>query len=224
MNNPDCRLISFDCYGTLIDWETGLLTALRSALPSLDLSDEEILVAFAEIEPQIQATKYKSYRVVLREVLLSFANRCGKCPVNSDALANSIATWNPFPETVDALRRLKSKYQLAIVSNIDNDLFAATAHRLIVPFDHVITAEAVGAYKPNHRNFEMLLERTGMKAREIVHVGESLFHDIAPARALGITTVWVNRSNGRTARASKFVATDPDVTVGDLDALAEKMS
>src|ERR1051326_5072653 len=97
MNNPDCRLISFDCYGTLIDWETGLLTALRSALPSLDLSDEEILVAFAEIEPQIQATKYKSYRVVLREVLLSFANRCGKCPVNSDALANSIATWNPFP-------------------------------------------------------------------------------------------------------------------------------
>ena len=223
MNSPGYRLISFDCYGTLIDWETGLLTALRAALPGLGLSDDEILGDFAEMEPRIQATGYKSYREVLREVLLSFANRCGKSPLSSDALADSIASWNPFPETVHALGRLKSKYRLAILSNIDNDLFAGTAGRLVVSFDHVITAEEAGAYKPNRRNFEMLLQRTGMAPGEIIHVGESLFHDIAPAQGLGITTVWVNRSNGRTARASKTADTKPDVTVCDLNALAERI-
>lgn len=219
----DCRLISFDCYGTLIDWETGLLAALRAALPGLALSDDEILGHFAKIEPQIQANGYKSYREVLREVLFSFANRCAKGPLDADALANSIAGWNAFPETVQALGRLKSGYRLAVLSNVDNDLFAATARRLVVPFDHVVTAEDVGAYKPHPQNFEMLLRRTGMTPREVIHVGESLFHDIAPARALGIKTVWVNRSNGRTARASKFVDTKPDLTVCDLNALAERM-
>lgn len=223
MNTLGCRLISFDCYGTLIDWEAGLLKALRAALPSLDLSDDELLTQFAEIEPQIQANEHKTYREVLREVLLSFANRCGKSPLDSKALANSIASWTPFPETVHALGRLKLNYRLAILSNIDNDLFAGTARRLAMPFDHVITSEDVGAYKPNPRNFEMLLRRTGMTSGEIIHVGESLFHDIAPARALGIKTVWVNRSNGRTARASKFVNTKPDLTVCDLNALAEGM-
>lgn len=218
-----CRLISFDCYGTLIDWETGLLTALRAALPGLGLSDDEILGDFAEMEPQIQAGKYTSYRMVLRNVLLSFSNRCGKSPLDSNALANSIASWNPFPETVHALGRLKLNYRLAILSNIDKDLFAGTACRLGIPFDHVITSEDAGSYKPNPRNFEMLLRRTGMTSREIIHVGESLFHDIAPARALGIPTVWVNRSNDRTTRASKFVHTKPDLTVCDLNALAEAM-
>lgn len=223
INTLGYRLISFDCYGTLIDWETGLLNALRAALPSLDLSEDEFLAKFAEMEPQIQANGYKTYREVLREVLFSFANRCGKGPLDPDALANSIPGWNPFPETISALRRLKAEYRLAVLSNIDNDLFAATARRLAVSFDHVITAEDVGAYKPNLRNFEMLLQRTGMTPGEIIHVGESLFHDIAPARALGIKTVWVNRSNGRTARASKFVDTKPDLTVCDLNALAERM-
>lgn len=223
MITVDCRLISFDCYGTLVDWETGLLTALRASLPALVLSDDEILGDFAEIEPQIQANGYKSYREVLREILFSFAIRCGKTPLDPEALANSIASWNTFPETIQALGRLRSEYRLAVLSNIDNDLFAATARRLVVPFDHVITAEDVGAYKPSLRNFEMLLQRTGMTPGEIIHVGESLFHDIAPARALGIKTVWVNRSNDRTARASKFVDTKPDLTVCDLNALAERM-
>jgi 2-haloacid dehalogenase len=223
MNTPHCRLISFDCYGTLIDWETGLLTAMRSALPNLELSDDDILRDFSEMEPRIQGMAYKPYREILREVLFSFAKRCGKTPMSPDALADSIAGWNPFPDTVQALGRLKSKYQLAILSNIDNDLFVATARRLIVPFDHVITAEDVGSYKPNQRNFEMLLERTGMAAGEIIHAGESLFHDIAPARSLGITTAWVNRPNGRTARASKVVETNPAFTVCDLNGLADKM-
>ncbi|HVV70506.1 MAG TPA: haloacid dehalogenase type II [Verrucomicrobiae bacterium] len=223
MNTPDIRCISFDCYGTLIDWETGLLTALHATLPGLALSDDEILTMFAEIEPQIQATGYKSYRVVLREVLQAFANRCHCAPLEPDAIANSIASWKPFPDTAQALERMKSRFRMAVLSNIDNDLFVATTRRLSVPFDYVITAQEVGAYKPSRRNFEMLLERTGLRPREVLHVAESLFHDIAPAQALGIPTVWVNRANGRSARASKLADTTPDVTVCDLNALADRI-
>jgi 2-haloacid dehalogenase len=215
------QLISFDCYGTLIDWECGILRAVQSAFPGLSRSNADILGAYSEIEGVIQAGAYKPYRVVLRAVLAAMARRFGQAPVNPDALADSVKNWKPFPETVSALEKLKLRYKLAIISNIDDDLFAATASHLRTSFDHVITSQQVGSYKPSLRNFEVALERTKLRKESVLHVAESLFHDIAPARQLGIPNVWVNRRAGKSAAASKLADVEPDLTVPDLKSLVD---
>src|SRR5262245_39430734 len=129
------EIVSFDCYGTLIDWETGILRAVRSAFPNLERSDGEILAAYSELEPAVQARPYRTYRMVLREVLREISSRFNRTPSNPDAIADLLGEWQPFPDTLPALTRLKQRYKLAIISNIDDDLFAATADHLQIPFD-----------------------------------------------------------------------------------------
>jgi 2-haloacid dehalogenase len=219
----DKRIITFDCYGTLIDWETGILDALRQSIGLRAGEEGRALDLYSRIEPEIQANGYKRYREVLREVLARLAAELERSiPAGKeDAIAFSIRNWLPFPDTVDALRRLKAKYQLGIISNIDDDLFAQTAQHLQVPFDLIVTAQQAGAYKPSHKNFETA-ERVGKLDRKTwLHAAESLFHDIVPSHALGISSVWVNRRQGKANAATRIADVRPDVEVRSLKDLAD---
>jgi len=221
----DFECLSFDCYGTLIDWEPGILGYLRPLLQNkgCNVSDAQILNFYSECEPSQQELPYRSYR----EVLASVMRELGKefhIPLTEEeihGLAGSIKTWQPFPDTVPALKRLKSRYRLAVLSNIDDDLFASTAPRLEVKLDYVVTAQQVQSYKPSIRNFEVLLDRLRIDRRRLLHVAESLYHDVVPARALGIATVWVNRRQNKPAAATRVVAAQPDLEVPTVAALAD---
>ncbi len=217
--------LSFDCYGTLIDWESGILGYLGPLLRNkgCNVSDPQILSLYSECEPRQQTSPYRRYRDVLASVVLDFAGEFSIQVTEEEAngLADSIRAWEPFPDTVSALRRLKSRYKLAVLSNIDDDLFNWTSPRLEAPFDCVVTAQQVQSYKPSLRNFEALLGRLQIDKVSLLHVAESLYHDVAPARALGIATVWVNRRQGKTAAASKLDAAQPDLEVPTVAALAD---
>ncbi len=216
--------LSFDCYGTLVDWQTGILGYMQSLLERKGrfLSDGELLNLYSEFEPRAQSGPYRSYREVLSAVVRDFGRelRFPVTPTDAAGLADSIAGWEAFPDTVPALQRLKSRYKLAILSNIDDDLFAYSAPKLEVSFDCVLTAQRLRSYKPSPENFRALLRRLGVPQNRLLHVAESLFHDVAPARRLAIPTVWVNRRQGSPA-ASKLAPALPDVEVRDLRELAE---
>ena len=224
MNWQKIEWLSFDCYGTLIDWESGILGYLRPLLRSkgCDASDSQILNLYSEFEPSEQSGTYRSYREVLAEVMRRYATELKFEVSTAEAagLADSIADWKPFPDTVSGLRKLKSQYKLAILSNIDDDLFALTATHLEVPFDLVVTAQQVRSYKPSRRNFETLLDRIGTSRDRLVHAAESLYHDVAPARELGIATVWVNRRQGKAAAATRLTDAKPDLEVASIAELA----
>jgi len=219
------EVLSFDCYGTLIDWESGILGYLRPLLQSKgsNPSEEEILNLYSEFEPKAQAAAYRCYREVLATVVHDFARnfRVQFTEEEMQGLAHSIRTWEPFPDTVPALKRLKSRYKLAVLSNIDDDLFALTAPKLGVALDCVVTAQQAQRYKPSLHNFEVLLERLGIDEGRLLHVAESLYHDVVPAHALGIATVWVDRRQGKAAAATRLVAAQPDLEVPTVAALAE---
>lgn len=216
--------LSFDCYGTLIDWQTGILGYMQWLLERKGrfLSDGELLNLYSEFEPRAQSGPYRSYREVLSAVVRDFGRelRFPVTPTDAAGLADSIAGWEPFPDTVPALHRLKSRYKLAILSNIDDDLFAYSAAKLEVRFDCLLTAQRLRSYKPSPENFRALLRRLGVPQNRLLHVAESLFHDIAPARHLAIPTAWVNRRQGSPA-ASKLAPVSPDIEVRDLRELAE---
>jgi 2-haloacid dehalogenase len=139
----------------------------------------------------------------------------------ASGLADSLRDWTPFPDTVPALRELKRSYRLAILSNIDDELFQYSAQKLQVPFDCVVTAQQARTYKPSLGNFELLLEKLPVPRSRFLHVAESLYHDVAPAASLGIATVWVNRRQGKAAAASKYWETRPDMEVSNLNELVE---
>lgn len=217
--------LSFDCYGTLIDWEMGILGYLRPLLQSKGcvVSDDEVLNLYSDFEPRQQQVAYRPYREILAAVVGEFAEHF-KFEVTrqeADGLAESIRDWLPFPDTVGALGEVKRRYKLAILSNIDDDLFAMTRPKLGVDLDLVVTAQQVGSYKPSRRNFETLLQRLPVGKERLLHVAESLYHDVVPARELGIATVWVNRRQGRPAAATKLVEAQPDLEVPTVGALAE---
>ncbi|HSA91985.1 MAG TPA: haloacid dehalogenase type II [Terriglobales bacterium] len=220
------RVLTFDCYGTLIDWESGILGFFRPLLGrhGKALSDDEILFAYAELESEAESGEYMTYRNVLRSVVHAFGLRLDSpaSPVEADALPASLPEWPPFSDTVEALKRLKTRFQLAIISNTDDDLFAETAKRLEVPFDFVITAQQVGSYKPSLNNFQRAIERIGLPATQVLHCAQSRFHDIAPARSLGLATVWVNRRAGKATPWGASVPSEarPDLEVPDLKTLA----
>src|SRR5262245_52017381 len=221
MNWANIQVISFDCYGTLIDWETGITSALQRMLRAhgIRVSDDDILQTYSRLEPAAQSGVYQPYRQVLRNIVRQFASAYGFKASESEEneLAESLPDWNPFPDTVTALRALQKRFRLAILSNIDNDLFAGTARRLEVRFDWVITAENMQTYKPGLAHFQVLLAKTGLPPTSHVHAAESLYHDIAPARALGIPNVWIKRRHGeRAANASQKAPVQPDYTVRDL--------
>jgi 2-haloacid dehalogenase len=225
LNFDQFKILTFDCYGTLIDWETGILSVLRPLLIEHDLAvgDDQILETYSELESAIEAGPYKPYRAVLSEITASLGQQFEFLPQPHEftALAESLPDWPPFEDTVEALKRLKSKFQLGIISNIDDDLFAASNKQLQVEFDYIITAGQVGAYKPSLKMFEAAIERIGLKKKNILHVAQSLFHDHIPAQEFELTTVWINRrhdrpGSGATPRAEVI----PDAEFHDLASLA----
>lgn len=220
------RVLTFDCYGTLIDWERGILNALRPVLDRHDitLSDDEALELFGELESAAESGPYLSYREVLTTVLAGVAERLGFTLADDEqlALSESVGDWPPFPDTVEGLRALARHFDLVILSNVDDDLFARSAERLKVDFANVITAQQVGSYKPNRRNFEAAIERVGVPKEQVLHVAQSLFHDIEPANEIGLTTVWVNRRHDRPGYgATPPASAQPDLEVPDLRTLAQ---
>jgi 2-haloacid dehalogenase len=218
-------ILTFDCYGTLIDWESGILTALRPILRAHGVarSDDEILELFGELEAALEAGPYLAYREVLAQVVDGFGERLGFQARDDEReqFSTSVGQWPPFADTVAALDVLGRHYQLAILSNVDDALFAGSAQQLKASFADVITAQQVGSYKPNPRNFAVAIERLGLPRERILHVAQSLFHDIAPAHAAGLTTVWVNRRVDRPGfGATPPASAQPDLEVPDLATLA----
>jgi 2-haloacid dehalogenase len=214
------EVVSFDCYGTLIDYESGILEALRPffARHRVRLADEAVLEAYARLESEAQRGLFAPYRHVLGRVMRGFARDHGFRlePDDWGLLAESLPSWPPFDDTVEALRRLARRYRLAVISNVDDDLFESTRRCLPgVEFDWVITAEAARSYKPSHRSFEVAERKMGIPRDRWLHVAQSLYHDIAPAKRMGLATVWVNRRRGR----SGFGATPPAAAVPDLEVL-----
>ena len=218
--------VSFDCYGTLVDWETGISTAAGEVLESQGVrkSKAEVLALFADAEPRVQGSgDFLEYRAVLRRVMGAIGADVGIQLARSDmdCLADTLPGWPVFPEVVDALNALKTHCRLAVISNVDDDLFAGTARALGVDFDVVVTAQQIRSYKPNLRNIHTARERMAVDSDRWLHVAESLYHDIGPANRLGIKSVWVDRA-GR-GGGTRRVDAVPDVVVPDLAALARLM-
>jgi 2-haloacid dehalogenase len=219
------EVLVFDCYGTLIDWENGILSALRPLLKrhGVSLSDEEILALYAQFEPAAQGGDFVRYKEVLQRVVAAYAKQFSFTPSEADlrCLENSLSEWRPFPDTVNALKVLASHYQLTILSNIDDDLLEHSLKQLVVPFDRVFTAERIGSYKPSLANFKTVLDNLGIPSNRVLHVAQSLYHDIIPAKSLGLSTVWVNRRNSTPGSGATPPAHEkPDLEVPDLDSLA----
>jgi 2-haloacid dehalogenase len=186
----------------LIDWENGMLTALRP-LFSRDghkVPDTQILELYGEIEAELEAGPYLAYRQILARAAMEIGRRLGTeiSVEQGHAFASSLTQWKPFDDTMPALKSLAQRYRLGIISNVDDDLFAETRKKLApVKFDFVVTAQQMQSYKPSHRNFEEAMRRSSLHKDQILHAGQSLYHDIAPANALGIRNAWVNRPSIR---------------------------
>jgi 2-haloacid dehalogenase len=222
--------VSFDCYGTLIDWEAGILPVLRALLAGhgQSLPDASILELYGEFEAEAESGPYQSYRDVLQSVVRGFAGHFHFDATSAEirSLHESVPGWPPFPDTVSALRNLQKRYKLVVISNIDDNLFAETRKRLDVDFDAVITAEQARSYKPSLNNFRIALRTLAVSPDRLLHAAQSVYHDIVPARSLGIATVWVNRRSARpgigAVRDSRGPASDKraDLEVPDLASLA----
>lgn len=222
------KAISFDCYGTLIDWEAGLAAALEPIFRVHRVAYDRgaALAAFARHEREVEAGKYQSYGAVLGEVMKRIASEFDLQlgPGESTALAASVGLWPAFAETPKCLKALQRHYKLAIVSNVDDDLFAETAPRLGAQVSVVVTAQQVKSYKPGEAHFKELLSRLAMTPRDVLHVAESRFHDVAPASAMGFRTVWVNRhAKDGAPSASGVSGATPDLEVESLSELCDQM-
>ncbi|MFZ0814492.1 MAG: haloacid dehalogenase type II [Candidatus Sulfotelmatobacter sp.] len=219
------EILTFDCYGTLINWEEGILRCLHRILRAhgKDADDATILQFYGDFEAQAEQGEYRRYRDVLQSAVRQFGEQLGFAPREEEihSLPESLHEWKPWPDTVAALRALERRFRLAIIFNVDDDLFAATQPQLGVEFDQIITAQQAGAYKPSLKIFELALRCVGVPAQRILHVGQSVYHDVIPAQSLGLATVWVNRSSARRGvGAVKAVEGHPDLQVTSLAELA----
>lgn len=211
---PTVLALTFDCFGTLIDWEAGLKQALQEegVLDAIKPPWPEFLKAREKKEAEWEALPYRHYREILamslRETFASFAANLDE--PTALRVADSIRRWPPFPDTVSALRRLGSQYPMHILSNVDRAPLQAVVQRLGIPFAELITAEDVRAYKPAPQHFNEARKRLGPRADGQLHVAASAFHDLEPAQKAGIATVWVNRRGERLPEglAPKFVVKD----------------
>jgi 2-haloalkanoic acid dehalogenase type II len=223
----DFKVLTFDCYGTLIDWESGMVAALSPLTDRLQpaLTRNEILEAHGRIEAMQQlATPGKPYRELLAIVYKRLAEHWGIAASWQECLTygHSVANWPAFADTVEALRYLKQHFALVILSNVDNESFAHSNARLGVTFDAIYTAEDIGSYKPAPRNFEYMLgdlSQRGFAARDVLHVAESLFHDHVPAKSFGLTSCWIHRRHADEG----FGATRPPAAMPRFDFRFESM-
>lgn len=228
------QAVTFDCYGTLVDWDTGVAAFLRGWLERAGLALEagDLLGRFADAQRRHQAaTPFKSYRRVLRHAFAEVAQGLGVVPHEADleAFPGSVGTWPPFADTTSTLHRLKSAgFLLGVISNVDDASFTETHRQLDGLIDEVVTADAVRAYKPAEPHFHAMIERLarhGIARGEILHVAQSRFHDIAPARRLGLATVWVDRRADRPGRGITIAAdASPDLRVENLSALLDALA
>jgi 2-haloalkanoic acid dehalogenase type II len=207
-------IITFDCYGTLVDWRGGIVRAFEQAgVVSPGVTPEGILALHAEIEPVVQGERYRPYRDVLRITAQRMIEKMGGQvpPDGGDFLPKSVPTWPPFPDTNTALTRMRSAgVELGILSNIDDELLEQTLRQIDVDFTLVVTAQQVGAYKPNHAHFHAARDRIG--DRRWLHAAQSYFHDIVPAHELGIPSAWVNRLAEAPSGEARARTEVPDLT------------
>jgi 2-haloacid dehalogenase len=219
------EILTFDCYGTLINWEAGILSALHRILSAHGkrIDDGTLLKLYGDFELRSEQGTFQPYREVLSSVVQQFGSELGFTPTAAQvsSLPDSLRTWKPWPDTVTALRKLKTRFRLAILSNVDDDLFAATRPQLEVDFDEIITAQQAQAYKPSLKLFELALRRINAPSHRVLHVGQSIYHDVIPAQTLGLATVWVNRPSARPGVGAVISAeANPDLTVSSLEQLA----
>ncbi|MEJ0035053.1 MAG: haloacid dehalogenase type II [Gammaproteobacteria bacterium] len=230
MKLSDFQALTFDCYGTLIDWETGLLKALQGLIACAPRrrTREEVLGDYAANEQDQQRfSPTMKYSQLLAVVYKRLGENWGApAPWEECAtFAGSLKTWEPFLDTVAALKYLKSHYKLYILSNVDNESFSYTARKLGVRFDGIMTAEDIGSYKPSPRNFEYMLGRLrsqGIERNRVLHVAQSLAHDHVPANELGLASCWINRRDGRIGAVGEAASRARyDLAFGGMEELAE---
>jgi 2-haloacid dehalogenase len=205
MKLTDFQALSFDCYGTLIDWEAGLLAVLTpwAREQGLNLTGEQLLTAYSPVEAAAEAEHPADpYPDILARSMRLLGEKLGADVTAGDAarLAGSVSGWPAFSDSHDALAVLGERFQLIILSNVDRASFAGSAARLGVAFTSVLTAQDIGSYKPSPRNFDALLAeaaRLGIAQDRLLHVAQSLFHDHMPAKSAGLATVWINRRHDR---------------------------
>jgi 2-haloalkanoic acid dehalogenase type II len=222
--------LTFDCYGTLIDWEAGILAGLRTALGGhgVDAADDELLETYAASEAKLEGGPYLPYRTILAVGARSVAKGLGAQVTDDEAAAfgDSVGAWPAFEDSTRSLRRLRHRFKLGVLTNCDDDLFAASSRRLGVEFDWVVTAQQVGSYKPNPHNFEAMreeLHRAGIASARILHVAQSLYHDHVPAKKLGLSTVWIDRRHDRpgTGATPPAAQVTPDATFPSMADFAD---
>ncbi len=232
MKLTDFKVLTFDCYGTLIDWESGILNALRpwAERHGRAVEDGALLGAFGRHEWVQQTARPRAlYPDILAGAFLGIAGELGiaAAPGEAEAFGDSVKDWPAFPDSAEALAYLKRHYKLAVLSNIDRASFAHSAAKLGVEFDLLVTAQDVGSYKPAPAHFERALAQLaemGVAKEQILHTAQSLHHDHVPAKAMGFTTIWINRRAGKTgAGADKPPPSEvvPDWEVPSLAAMVE---
>ena len=232
MNLNDFDALSFDCYGTLIDWETGLRAGLEkvahlgSPSPDLDSLLETYGACEAEVERSQPGLRYPD--VIARSAIAAGAIHGISVPeALASEIGDSVPAWPAFPDSAEALARLKARYKLIILSNVDRRSFAGSNERLEVTFDAILTAEDIGSYKPNPANFEALLakiDELGIARDRLLHVAQSLFHDHVPAKEAGLSTVWIDRRAGKQgtgATPNPSSAVQPDWTFTSMAEFAD---
>jgi 2-haloacid dehalogenase len=226
------KALTFDCYGTLIDWESGILAELKPwvAASGRALTDDQILEAFGEAESRCEVeTPSKLYPGILADTFRALGQRWEISTSDKQAaeFGRSVPRWPAFPDSAEALAYLKRHYKLVILSNVDRASFAESNKKLKVEFDKIVTAQDVGSYKPDPRNFRHLLaelEKLGLQKAQILHTAQSLFHDVAPAKSMGLRTCWINRRKGRPGAGATVLPkgdATPDIEFPSMAALVE---
>jgi 2-haloalkanoic acid dehalogenase type II len=231
MRLQDFKALTFDCYGTLIDWESGILAAFGPwrKRTGIAADDNRLLELFAEAESRIQA---EQPTILYPDALALGLQRIGeklKAPATSEetrAFGQSVKDWPAFPDSAEALAYLKQHYKLVVLSNIDRASFAHSNKKLGVTFDAVVTAQDVGSYKPALNHFKVGLEtlaKMGVPKDKILHTAQSLFHDHVPGKKIGLTTMWINRRAGKSGGGATMPvgAVKPDGEVPSMAALVE---
>jgi 2-haloacid dehalogenase len=221
----DYDALTFDCYGTLIDWESGIVAAAGRVLRAhgVAVGEEQLLEAFGRHEAQLEAGEYRSYREVLAGSLRGLAAEHGVTPSGAElaAFSESVADWPAFADSSAALARLAGRFRLGVITNCDDDLFARSNERLGVRFDWIVTAQQARGYKPGMRPFELAFATIDVPRERILHVAQSLFHDHVTAKRIGMTTVWIDRRGDRPgAGATPPADATPDLVAPDMASFA----